>query len=389
MLAEDRTSPSLSLNARMRFFRPRGSVNERLSLSIPVRGAGLRRLELERSRQPELFDTLVGAIVALRRGCAVGDLPGPLPSLLRDWGILVDGATEPGEVLFRCDLPAVDPAPGPIPEAGGEMPLCARVRLLPRGEAPAGVVLYLAHLAPHEELVWIDFAGQGVWLPFWPEPAQAHAIAGALALDRPIGALPGSLIASLAAAGALGSPGAPEGDRYCARRRLELPGLLGGPWLKALADYCREAIAQGYFERDAGSINQVWCHQDPITRLVHGQLAPLVSRLAGEPVKPSYTFTTSYLGGAVLEVHTDRIQCEHTISLLVDHAPAFESQSPWALWIVDPARGDRESCFQRRGDGLLFRGRELPHYRQALPLDHSSTSVLLHYVAQSFEGSLE
>jgi len=43
---------------------------------------------------------------------------------------------------------------------------------------------------------------------------------------------------------------------------------------------------------------------------------------------------------------------------------------------------------QALGDALLYRGCELPHYRDPLPDGQISTSIFLHYVRADFLGSL-
>jgi hypothetical protein len=40
------------------------------------------------------------------------------------------------------------------------------------------------------------------------------------------------------------------------------------------------------------------------------------------------------------------------------------------------------------GDALVYRGRELVHYRNPLPEAHQSTSYFLHYVDADFDGRL-
>jgi hypothetical protein len=54
--------------------------------------------------------------------------------------------------------------------------------------------------------------------------------------------------------------------------------------------------------------------------------------------------------------------------------------------IPDHARNNRRQWDPE--DGLLFRGGELPHYRHALRGERS-TSLFLHYVDESFSGTLE
>jgi hypothetical protein len=46
------------------------------------------------------------------------------------------------------------------------------------------------------------------------------------------------------------------------------------------------------------------------------------------------------------------------------------------------------TVFQALGDGLLYRGGELPHFRDVLPEGQTSTSLFFHYVPGDFTGSL-
>jgi hypothetical protein len=94
----------------------------------------------------------------------------------------------------------------------------------------------------------------------------------------------------------------------------------------------------------------------------------------------------AYQSGARLEKHIDREQCEFSITLCIDYSPEPTAATPWPLRLETP-RGT-VTVSQALGDGLLYRGRELPHYRATLADGNTSTSVFFHYVAESFSGSL-
>ena len=40
------------------------------------------------------------------------------------------------------------------------------------------------------------------------------------------------------------------------------------------------------------------------------------------------------------------------------------------------------------GDFVLYRGTEVPHWREAQPADHKSTVCFFHFVSPDFEGEL-
>src|SRR5207247_255912 len=111
----------------------------------------------------------------------------------------------------------------------------------------------------------------------------------------------------------------------------------------------------------------------------HRQLAPVISRIAGASFAPTYAYFASYVAGAKLARHTDRADCEISVSYLLDYSPWPNGRpSPWPIRL-ERAEGTVR-IRQRIGDALVFRGRQLPHSRGALPSGHASTHLFFHYV---------
>jgi hypothetical protein len=127
-------------------------------------------------------------------------------------------------------------------------------------------------------------------------------------------------------------------------------------------------------------------HNEPTASFFHHQLTDTVSAVAGQPVKPSYVYVAAYQSGAELASHVDRAQCEFSITFLVDCTPEPERESAWPLYLDTPQ--GIVTVFQCLGDGLLYKGRELPHYRKRLADGCTSTSIFFHYVPQDFKGPL-
>ena len=59
--------------------------------------------------------------------------------------------------------------------------------------------------------------------------------------------------------------------------------------------------------------------------------------------------------------------------------------------MADPTgySGARVTVYQALGDGLVYRGTKVPHYRNVLAEGHTSTSIFFHYVPASFNGTLQ
>ena len=158
--------------------------------------------------------------------------------------------------------------------------------------------------------------------------------------------------------------------------------------LASLRRHFRRQIRKGAVTLgDDQSPRRYIAHNDPAARFFHLQLAKAVSDMVGETVKPSYVYMASYQSGARLEKHTDREQCEFSITLSVDYAPEPSAATPWPLYL--DTRDGTVTVYQALGDGLLYRGRELPHYRRTLAAGNTSTSIFFHYVPAAFDGPLE
>jgi hypothetical protein len=169
---------------------------------------------------------------------------------------------------------------------------------------------------------------------------------------------------------------------------VPVAGLIHPFHLSALRRYYRNLIRTGRVRLgDNQSSQRYAAHNDPIARFFHHQLTSIVSRIVDQPVKPSYVYMASYQGGARLNKHVDREQCEFSVTLCLDYSPEPPLATPWPLRLQTSEA--TVTVFQAIGDALLYRGRMLPHYRDELPPHHSSTSMFFHYVREDFTGPLD
>ncbi|MFF8836965.1 sulfotransferase family protein [Streptomyces sp. NPDC015130] len=248
-------------------------------------------------------------------------------------------------------------------------------------------------------LLWTDDPGTAALVPFWVRFEDFWALR-ALAPGRPLPpGFPPGLRAALAGAGALGTAeqrarrtaladaavaeAAEEFARtdVCGTGRLVRPGHRA-----ALLDYYERLIATGSWPLgDAQVEGRYGWYNESLSRFFHHQFGPLVGRLAGRPVRPSYSYVSAYRAGAVLDRHVDREQCEYTVSLLLgESGPGIEGG--WPL-LLDTAEGP-VSLVQRPGEAVLFRGTRVPHWRPPLPDGSTHTSLLFHYVPAEFTRTL-
>ena len=152
--------------------------------------------------------------------------------------------------------------------------------------------------------------------------------------------------------------------------------------------YYRHLIRTGAIRLgDKQSPRRYVAYNEPVARFFHQDVTATLGALAGEPLKPSYVYMASYLGGAELKKHTDREQCDFSVTLCLDYAPEPRVATPWPVQLHK--KSGTVKVFQAIGDALLYRGCQLPHSREPLPEGHTSTSIFFHYVREDFTGSLD
>ena len=177
------------------------------------------------------------------------------------------------------------------------------------------------------------------------------------------------------------------GREFREKNYFPVPNLIHPFQIAALRRYYRHEIRRGAIRLgDYQSSRRYVAHNESVARFFHLQIANAVATIVGEPVKPSYVYLASYLSGAELKKHTDREQCEFSVTLCLDFAPEPALATPWPIRLDTPE--GTVTGYQALGDGLVYRGTKVPHYRSPLPEGFTSTSIFFHYVPQDFTGTL-
>jgi hypothetical protein len=259
----------------------------------------------------------------------------------------------------------------------------------------------LSAFALQGTVAWVPNPLTGNLLPFWLGPQLRDVVRG-LRRNEPVPhSVPASARRLLMAADIL----VPE-DRTSPRKRQHeekvsrasslfrekgyapLGDLIHPFHIAALRRYYRYLIRTGaILLGDKQSPRRYVAYNEPVARFFHQDIAATLSAVAGEPLKPSYVYMASYLSGAELKKHTDREQCEFSVTLCLDFSPEPVLETPWPIRLDTPT--STVTVYQALGDGLAYRGTRLPHYRGTLPEGQTSTSIFFHYVGADFAGSLD
>lgn len=249
-------------------------------------------------------------------------------------------------------------------------------------------------------IAWVHCPATASLLPFWLGP-RLEAVVSSL---RAGGSFSGSSFAELrllAAAGILIDKNTvvrrreqwqeiagKTAQQFCEKGYAPVANLIHPFHVAALRRYYRHAIRRGAIRLgDEQSSRRYVAHNESVARFFHHQIAGAVSAIAGEPIKPSYVYFASYLSGAELKKHTDREQCEFSVTLCLDFSPEPDGATSWPIRV--DSQGGTGTVYQTLGDGLVYRGTKVPHYRSVLPEGRTSSSIFFHYVPADFAGSLE
>jgi hypothetical protein len=303
-------------------------------------------------------------------------------------------------VNFSCFLNSVVPlldaceadwmvAPGFYFQLGVTVPL----PLLPRTR-------FRERFLPGYPLLWVEDVTTRIMYPFWVERQQAGLFRRFAAGFPPPSTLSPELAAKLASVGILVTPAGVEhrrleGDavvkqckaRFAEHHYCSVPALIKQPHAISLSRYYRAMAKCGNLTLGDEQVHlRYGFHNETMSRYFHHQLTGFVSRIAGEPVKPTYTYVSAYQEGAVLKPHVDRKQCVFTLSLWLGD-DANQSPEPWPLWLQTDE--GKVAVTHSAGDGVLFRGCDLPHWRDQPPPGYAPTTLLLHYVPRDFVGVLD
>lgn len=155
-----------------------------------------------------------------------------------------------------------------------------------------------------------------------------------------------------------------------------LPNLVSEAMVAFLYEYVLKSAKAGRLRSgDAGVPDSPNFYSDPFMDTLLELLLPRMEKECGGLLFPTYSYFRVYKHGDVLKKHTDRPSCEVSATLNLGYA----AQEPWPIWIE--TANSTKSFPLKPGDALLYKGIELPHWREKFLGEHSA-QVFLHYVRQ-------
>jgi prolyl 4-hydroxylase len=169
---------------------------------------------------------------------------------------------------------------------------------------------------------------------------------------------------------------------------IKINNVLNEGVLDILKSYYKETISSSVFDLGDGQSNRYKAGDEAISRFLHYELLPLFEVILKKKLKPTYTYLSAYIKDADLPPHTDRPECEYTVSFIVDKP----DNAVWPIYIHKTKQEKKyvggykftppkEDCIEFDCDAgglMMFCGTDHIHYREKLPVDYYNV-LLLHY----------
>ena len=99
-----------------------------------------------------------------------------------------------------------------------------------------------------------------------------------------------------------------------------------------------------------------------------------IGKIVGKNLIPQYTYARIYKNGSQLKIHTDRPECQYSVTLSL----GGDYKKPWPIWIKDYA-GNMNEVPLDEGDMVVYHGTELEHWRERFE-GNMQYQLFMHYV---------
>jgi hypothetical protein len=376
---------------RPRESRSRPVLNPTLQLSAVVevsrRRVGRRRVEVTDDRIVRFL------LSRAARGGPPPRLAGALRQRLLADGILIRPSAVPRRVHLDPRLRVGSGGSADIPGSEACSPhLTARCTLHRGPSPPLGVgPQRLEPFLPREEILWVFDRGSRIALPYTLAPKLVGAVRGLLQGRAERSRYRRAAIAALHRARGLADPHEAAGRARVWRRQVQiwrqelrthgyvaLLGLFPPIFLDALCEYYRRLESEGYLPaHDPGRRGAPLLYDEPLLCFLGAQLASVVRQVTRARVSWTFSYLRPCGPGSVLARHRDAPVCRWNVDLVVGGNPSPDRRRAWPLW-VDGRSGPRPIRLGL-GDGLLYRGALLPHWRTPQPRSNTTMLGCLHY----------
>lgn len=168
-------------------------------------------------------------------------------------------------------------------------------------------------------------------------------------------------------------PHAAMKDAFATQHHLVIAGALPAATCQLVERYALLHLnSEDYFTHDEPT-QSLGRYADAMGESMLIQMQPRLESIAGRKLIPTYSFLRFYTAGSCLRRHTDRDACEISATITL----GYSGGSVWPLGVQ--ANGADHSLALDVGDMLVYRGIDLPHWRDPLQQGYW-LQLFLHFV---------
>ncbi len=395
-----------------------------VEIEVPILHKGKNIFQISTLSNPDLVDFILDLTRWGFTNFNAEELSDSEHQLLAQNGFLVNRDAIPEKPLFNCFLDEIEIEENDKDLDCNSLTVNPSFRIDPFDLTKSQDLVNKNNFSPFYPIGWIKSLVTKIEIPYWFRNEYIEIAQNLKAGEQINFKVEKSILAKFVQAGIVINPDTwkqKESEislnienahkRFVDEKYVVLEELLPKHYMQAMKKFFREYVANGFMPfSDSQVKRRYYQHNLPLAQFFHKNLVKIMSSIVGMEVRPSYVYAASYVEDAILDPHIDREQCEYSISFQVDYHPKPTNDiSPWGLYVtpvsenyessltVFPWKDFPEDDFNNRkcnkvnlssGDGLFYKGRELIHYRYALPKNHKSTSLFFHYVASTYDGLL-
>lgn len=149
------------------------------------------------------------------------------------------------------------------------------------------------------------------------------------------------------------------------------------PWERGSFSYI--APGQVDYEQNEMQVNGSlarWSH--PKYKDLHHKIKNVVEQVIGEKLYPTYYYDRFYFKNQDLKRHRDRPACEISVTYHVSNNLDYD----WPIYFQSDANEQPTSVICLPGDGAIYRGCDIWHWREPMKGNHKSYfhQIFFHYV---------
>lgn len=160
--------------------------------------------------------------------------------------------------------------------------------------------------------------------------------------------------------------------------------------LEMIVEYFKYGIQNEKYPLGDRQSKRYKAYNDLVSRVLHYELLPLIEHIVKRELIPTYTYLSCYTRGSDLPPHTDRSDCEYTVSFIMDKPnhnwniyvdmtkQPVKSKGRYPNYSIEENKKNCKKVDCNSGGIMMFNGIDHIHFREKLEADYYHI-ILLHY----------